>query len=877
MRRRGWRRPAFAILALAAGATASAICPRALAAQQAKPEEAYLTVRYESVLDTLLTALFHRDSLYLPVGGLFSALDIDHAVDARGRAVTGFFLDRDTRYRIDAARGIARVGERRSPLAATHVRTDARDVYLPPSAFERLFGLRAQVDFRTLTVTLTSRDTLPVLARVRRRRRQAAAARAEPRSPAPLRFGRTSAWLDGGVLQYALTASGGDDSALGFDIGAGVELFGGGLSGRFRGRAGTNRLNLDLADAGLRWRYVVDGRRPLVRQVSLGELRSTGLRSEPFIGMRLGNEPVEPRRRLGSRVVDGRTRPGWEVELYVGGELVDHTRADARGDFRFSMPLTYGTSVIELRHYGPNGRTRTERRRIEVPFAFVPAGRMDYHVNIGRSSTTGEPLIETGVARGWTERLTTRVGLEMAGEHRDLQPVASAATSLRLLGDALVALTAAPGALYRAAMDKRFATQAGIGATYTRYDGDTRYNPMGKRDEWRAHGFLPFTLGDAALASLRATGDAVRYRSGLRTARLGAEAVLSLGTLRPSLGYSHTIASGRTLRSEVSLGALAQLPRSPSLPRAARGLFLDAGVVYDRAGPGVSHLRLAAARDVTRYGRVELFVDREVVYDRTRVELRFVLDEPFGRATTRVRRHGSRTELSQELSGTVAYDPRGDAVVFSNRDWLGGAGAALRFFLDADGDGAYDDGERPVDGASVRFRQPVSLRADGPGVIRVHQLLAYARYSAEVDDAAVANPLWTPKFRSFSFVAEPNVYKPIDIPFYTAGVVEGAVTRAATGDGVGGLDVHVRALDAGSFRDTLHTFSDGAFYRMGVPPGRYEVELDPAQLQRLGVAAEPARRTFEVEALAEGDVVADLDFVLLPSVLAGTQDEAGAH
>jgi len=35
------------------------------------------------------------------------------------------------------------------------------------------------------------------------------------------------------------------------------------------------------------------------------------------------------------------------------------------------------------------------------------------------------------------------------------------------------------------------------------------------------------------------------------------------------------------------------------------------------------------------------------------------------------------------------------------------------------------------------------------------------------------------------------------------------------------------------------TFSDGAFYRAGVPPGEYEVTLPEAVAERLGVFAKP--------------------------------------
>jgi len=134
-----------------------------------------------------------------------------------------------------------------------------------------------------------------------------------------------------------------------------------------------------------------------------------------------------------------------------------------------------------------------------------------------------------------------------------------------------------------------------------------------------------------------------------------------------------------------------------------------------------------------------------------------------------------------------------------------------------------------------------------------------------VDVSGVRNPLWMPKNPVFTFIADPNRYKAIDVPFFVAGVVEGNVVRRIGSEDrpVAGLKVHLHGLDSDVQMD-LPTFSDGSFYHMGLTPGRYEVQVDSMQLAILGVTARPATRIFTVHETPSGDVVEGLDFVLVP-------------
>jgi hypothetical protein len=76
---------------------------------------------------------------------------------------------------------------------------------------------------------------------------------------------------------------------------------------------------------------------------------------------------------------------------------------------------------------------------------------------------------------------------------------------------------------------------------------------------------------------------------------------------------------------------------------------------------------------------------------------------------------------------------------------------------------------------------------------------------------------------------------------------------------VGGATLLLRRPETDETR-VLTSFSDGGFYLMGVKPGDYELALDPADLERLGLAADPVALTMPAD--AEGASVDGLELRL---------------
>jgi hypothetical protein len=131
-------------------------------------------------------------------------------------------------------------------------------------------------------------------------------------------------------------------------------------------------------------------------------------------------------------------------------------------------------------------------------------------------------------------------------------------------------------------------------------------------------------------------------------------------------------------------------------------------------------------------------------------------------------------------------------------------------------------------------------------------------------------------------ITDPNIYKPIDVPFYATGVLDGSVLMqtGSTLEAVPGIEIHVQSIN-GKYKKNIRIFADGSFYQMGVPPGKYIAFVDSTQLSVLGASCDPPFHLFEVKMTAEGDFIEGMKFLLkkrfedisIPAIMDSVKDQ----
>ena len=837
-------------------------------------DEAFLEFRFRSVVNTFVTGWYKDDTFYLPLSGLFGSLQIDYHWDASSRQIHGFFIDPDKRYSFDPASRVITLGNDEFQLTSGQIIVRDADFYLTPDVFSEVFGLDFAISFQRMTLALTTGHILPVeQADVRRRSRERSGTTAILQPHYDLRFGREKSSLDGMFLDYNLAWNQSmiSDNRSG-RFGYGAELLGGDIQGFFS--FFNNNTHTRYENRDIRWRYAFD--RTDISYLAAGEVYSRGLTGNSFYGVQVSNEPIEPRRYFGDYQVQGFAGHDHDVELFVNGRLVSYMNAGESGYYNFTLPVTYGSALVNIRKYGPSGTYSETSRRVNVPASLLRPGEFTYHADAGWLSRTpgrsgfssGDFMTQTSAGYGLNEHLTLRAGVEYFESSGS--PVLFGSASARVFDQYLFHSDVVPGHFYRFSGNVQYPGFTSVQLAATTWETGSIYNIGGLRNEMQGSLFLPL-LRDRLPLSLRLSGSRAdfgtqtmyQYDSGLiaRYRRLNIQA-----------GYRETLFhnNGGTVRQNRLLtGSLFYMfENRPSVPAPLRTLMVRAQMRYTVQQDRFESITLTIDRRLGRFGRISTGMERNYTRRGDFFFLSLTFDFPQLRTSGNYRSGRNDYLMNHQVQGSVGYDSGYNRLILDNRQNVGQAGAAIRMLItDGNGGGTAATGSSVIPAEAIRFRQTTSSRLHDDGVSRVTHLMPYTRYSIEILTDRIKNPLLIPEFTEFSFVTDPNGFKQIDIPLVMAGEVDGAVTvldRNGNTSGANGLRVVLFEKNRQT-REVLPAYSDGTFYKLGVRPGSYIIYPDSMQLQMLDLTTDPPYIEFDLEALPEGDYAENLHFRLTPA------------
>lgn len=835
-------------------------------------QEAFFTFRYDRIVKTTIIALFTRDSVYIPVSQIFSLTKVNHEIDNDKGTLTGVFSQRMIRYSINAKTLMAHFDGRSIPLDSGDILLRDLDWYVLPHVLDEIFGMEAKVEFNHLRITLFSQVKLPVLLDAERESAQRTALlhRQAGAMLGPLIAPPSHSLLDGGVLEYNLTAQGNDNLAAGeqsrhytYGLVAGLRVLGGDVeiqtNGGYNGQTKAHTWRNIFA-----WRYVPDENEYL-RQIHLGNLGSGGLLARSFDGVTVSNARLQRSEVFNVLQIDEHTEPLWEVELRQDGEIIDVTTADSSGRFHFSLPLRYGQTSYELWMYGPTGEQYVEQYDIQVPTNFIAPGEVNYAVSAGRDRYFGSLLAEGSLTAGVTNWLTAEAGADYVATPGNYDPVVYGTLNARLGYSHTMSINIAPSALYRASLGGIHSSGLTYSLGYTRHEDHPLLSLRGLREsidmDIRPPTFgLPFTL------FVRGSRD--RYDNYIRYAARGGLNVSLLG-IQTGITYNGIMQTANGIAGDIQHGATGNLGfRLWSLP-SVLGLLFDNTTVrystfYDINDGRFTYAAASISRRLFSNATLGISVDKNLITNRLTCNASLNLQLSFARSSSNAQISDNTRSFTQNVRGTIALDSEAGDLFFTSRSMAGSGMAKLRFFTDYNGNGEYDAGEQVLKAGQIDLTQRGSTEKTADGEIRISQIPAYSRVGAELTENSVRNPLYVPRVKNFSFIAEPHGMTVVNVPFFVTGIVDGVVMRrhADTTEPIGGLKVHIDGVTDTTFHTTLLTFSDGSFNFLGLPPGEYVASVDRQHLKLLKARTVPEHLTFTVQPTQNGDFVQGINFEL---------------
>ncbi|MFP8488590.1 SPOR domain-containing protein [Gracilimonas sp. Q87] len=848
--------------------------PLSAQSNNAEEIEVYLDFRHRGVINSVIISYYKNDEFYLPVSELFSLFNIDHTVN--GLIIDGRFGIEQIPYRINFQSGEIRFGDERIEITAEDYILREIDSYLRADLFYEAFGLDFTIDFNNLSLNLETQRELPAIQQaIRRQRRQIADQNRLEQEQYPLRYDRERPFLDGGFVDYNLSANvNSNRNVYNFNTNLGLQVYGGDLQGAIFGSYSENFTN--FATDNLRWRYMYRDQ-PWLSKLTIGQTTTDGFARNAYTGIRLTNEPIEPRRLFDEFEVQGTTIPQSEVELYLNNALIDFQQADELGNYRFLTPVSYGSSQLDLKIYGPTGQIIERSERLQVPFTFQPSGVFNYTVNAGRldnpifGQITQDFTAQGTGAYGISEWLTAKAGVEYYEGYHESLPTFTASLSSRIKSNYILTLEAASEAYYRGLLNVIYPNSASFTLDYTSYnEGFSIYNPSNDEQRLVASAFYPFNFWGVPF-NIR-TSIFSRYRASTSSSNFRLDLNSRIRKLNLRVGYSDRFSGSfdpfnPTNTAFLETSATYNVSRNRNLPAYLRGVFLRGQFRYQPSLNQMESAEVLLSQNVFEQGRLQLSYGRNFAGEYNSLRFNLVVDFDKVRTSTTYSNIRGSGNLTQNVRGSMGYDTNYDNFIFTSRDQVGRSGTAVKLFVDNNADGIFGDEDDPIAGNALRIQRSGATSTVKNGVIYYTQMQPYYFYNMELNKSLIQNPMLVPEFEKFGLITDPNRFKKVEVPFYMSGVVEGRVQRileSGNTTGVAGLKLMMTDQD-GSYSKELRTFSDGSFYDYEVPPGNYTLQVDSAQLEILGVYSEPEQINFEVERSTDGDFVEGLAFELIPS------------
>lgn len=825
----------------------------------AEPEEVYLSIKYAGVLDGMVSSIFYKDKVFLPVSEVFTNLEINNEVDYDSNVVSGDFILQDIPYYMDFQKDSVYVGNSVYSLKDEDVIETDFDYFISIDLYKEYFGINFVLDFSSLAIKTYSDMDLPILSRHIREKNYAFIEGIRRIDRPDTNFGRNRSMFNFGLFDYHFTASiYKDNKPTGlYSFALGGEILGGDVNVGTRGiYSGSDFIETDTEYL---WRYVFQDEK-YITSVSGGYLNSDqGLENFNYRGVKVTNEPIEPRRGYGTYRIFDVTNPNWTVELYISSQLVDISRADAAGNFHFDIPLSYGTTLVQLKYYGPGGEYYTADKLYQTPFFLLKPEEFNYALNIGEIPFTYQKLANLYGGYGFTKWLTNKTGIEYIENSNADRPVFYNSTTARVDGNYLFNLTLAPNTFYSLSANVLYYDQTSIDVSYTNYQNHGFYNLTDLRHEATGRLFVPIRFEKW---QMNIQGDLSYKQSDNFEAY---ESLFGLGAIwsgfNPFVNYRYSdfyFTGSNSNRSIIDAGFSLSIYRLPTFLLFMKGNILNARTYYSTNENRFESYSVSFSTNVFINSRFQISYFKNLLNDISQTQLQLIVYFPFTQYSVQY----SGDVLSQSVLGSIGYDHNFKSLKFYARHQIGRAAVSFKMFVDDNGNEKYDSGEEIIKDGTVSMGTSV-FQVDNNGIINAYELNPYTYYTVKIIEESIKNPLLIPKHKVFGIVTDPNNFKAIEIPFYVAGEISGNVYRqvGSVRTNLSGIKLHIESLEE-DFKTEINTFLNGSFYYFGLKPGKYRVYINHEQLNVLDVLSTPSEMEVDIKADPYGDFIEDLVFVV---------------
>ncbi len=806
----------------------------------------------------------HEGGFFVPLGYLTRLLEFPIKVDDAAGDAQGWFIRENRIFDLNLSRSEVIVEGKKSSFDPALAQVYYGDIFVEKSLFSEWFPVNLELNFADLIVRLEPRELLPIQARMKRdkaRERLNYIGRDQelyPRLENPYRlYSEPFIGVDLGYdYNSAIDENDGNNTPysvrMSNDIGyTNMQSF---LSGDARNgvqglRSTFTRKNYDgkmLEPVGLssvRFGDVNAVAIPMVTQSGQGR------------GVVVSNRAIERSNKFDSRDFIGDAIPGWDVELYRNGVLLDSRVVPSDGRYEFiDVPVLFGNNSFRLVFYGPQGEIREEVENYVIDDSFASEGEFLYDVSIDQKShslfgveernrtfqhernvrtaasmlygVTKKTTVTAGVVSAPIDDLTRHQYLQ-AGVRQSLGTVLASvntAYDLEDKGSVLQMIMATSVDDISISAEQQFLND--FTSEVHSPNSQQRQSFSSLNVNGNVEAGLPINY---SLVGRHEIFDGEENTRTTLTNRLSTN--LSGLFVSNSLNWQRAVSSGssnKNITGDFSIrGRWMEMLIRPTLTYrvSPEKEFQSASISVQKNLTSTLNMRADLRKDLLSTRLTSLSTTLTKDFDSYRLGTNFQGDSE-GEVT-----------FGMNLSFSLGREPRSGNIEVERRDLTNSGAVSARAFLDKNQNQIYDGNDEILPGAGFRANNRL-YEAESPAdeVVFMPYIATDRAINLQLEQATIDDPFWIASPEGVSILPRPGVTQVVDFPVVITTEIDGEIYLQKGNDSrtVAGVRIELVNKETGEIVKTVRSEFDGFYLMQKVTAGEYYLRIKQEDLEYYG-------------------------------------------
>lgn len=809
--------------------------------------------------------IFHYEGVSLiPLQPLFDQLEFAIEVDPEQELASGWYISESNNFILKNGEAFLN-NNPITPNKPCFFYNDDLDYYASLNCINAWFGLGLELNIQRLGLHITSNQVLPFMARMERKKKQS-------KIQLNSEGGENNKVLED---QYALYSKPVADISLGYSINqddsnqrlsaqTAFDLLG--LETRF------NYSFIDSENQGSLTFNRALSQQQANTYLGLGDISMGDVygNSNDLIysggqgtGIKLSSKAAIKSRSFTKRTIDGSSVPGWEVELYRNGALIEFTQVQADGRYVFEdVDIEYGNNVFDIKLYGPQGQLRTRRETITVGQDRLKPNQMTWDLDIfnkneflidNRESTSNlqkSTITQFNLERGITEKFG--LGLHLSEKNESAGNSGNPGDTFSY--QSVSVFTSIPG--MNVSYEQAFTQQD----LYSSTAPNNKDQVTGTASGFNIQGNL-FEYSTTLQLKHFDNFISERLTSGSGTSlKLFGAGNFSLGEryINHSIRYdltkqtalnTHDINNQFSIQTDYGL----LTAKNKILIQDQSDTVLSGEINFNSYSAQKFRYKLASGYDISPDTDLT-YLSAQLVY-KFKPNIKFNLDtnldlnESDNSSFNLSANYGhdyfsTNPQVSYKLNGDYSlsinlefsFSPYRKQKILSQKQQSYGQ-IEMIAYLDKDDDGKFNNTDEPL--SDVKFKglkEWENLTTDENGEVVLTGLSSSQPNRIQVIEASIGDPFWRPKRKELSVLSHAGGFQTIYFPVLETLEVEGSVKLSRKGkvrEG-SGIPLELRDQKGNVVARTKSEF-DGVFVFTGVPKGQFNLHIPQDYIQQRNV------------------------------------------